>query len=321
MLQHQSVGRCTTLLLGAIIVSLSLAGCGKVSEEAQTTAKSAVSSDAKAIIGQSEKMRLIAAQLDFQVRIDTGAANTSLHAIELQVEGGASDKMQDNIGKTLHFTTENEAGEQRRLAAKILKTTTVNNAQGSEVRYLVELDIGFEGQHRLVAVNLRDRSHMDYKLLIGRNWLAGRYVVDVAEKRLIGPTAFINVKEAELTFKTRIDTGAVENSLHAIDLNIDDEDPTNMDNNIGKWLNFTTENERGEEKRLRARIVDTSLIRNAQGSEVRYMVELTLGEPGLEYPVKVNLKDRGQMSNKLLIGRNWLQGHYLVDVTLDKSSD
>lgn len=266
-------------------------------------------------------MRLITAQLDFQARIDTGAANTSLHAIDLQVEGGASDKMQDNIGKTLHFTTENEAGEQRRLAAKILKTTTVNNAQGSEVRYLVELDIGFEGQHRLVAVNLRDRSHMDYKLLIGRNWLAGRYVVDVAEKRLIGPTAFINVKEAELTFKTRIDTGAVENSLHAVDIKIDDEDPTNMDNNIGKWLNFTTENERGEEKRLRARIVDTSLIRNAQGSEVRYMVELTLGEPGLEYPVKVNLKDRSQMSNKLLIGRNWLQGHYLVDVTLDKSSD
>ncbi|MFB2780306.1 RimK/LysX family protein [Shewanella mangrovisoli] len=321
MLQHHSVGRCTTLLLGAVIASFSLVGCGKVSEEAQMTAKSAVSSDAKTIIGQSEKMRLIAAQLDFQARIDTGAANTSLHAIDLQVEGGASDKMQDNIGKTLHFTTENEAGEQRRLAAKILKTTTVNNAQGSEVRYLVELDIGFEGQHRLVAVNLRDRSHMDYKLLIGRNWLAGRYVVDVAEKRLIGPTAFINVKEAELTFKTRIDTGAVENSLHAVDIKIDDEDPTNMDNNIGKWLNFTTENERGEEKRLRARIVDTSLIRNAQGSEVRYMVELTLGEPGLEYPVKVNLKDRSQMSNKLLIGRNWLQGHYLVDVTLDKSSD
>ena len=114
-------------------------------------------------------------------------------------------------------------------------------------------------------------------------------------------------------FRTRIDTGAVENSLHALDLNVANG-VDDMDANIGKMLSFTTENEKGVSHRVQAMIVETSLIRNAQGSEIRYMVELTVGEPGQEYKVKVNLRDRSKMSYKLLIGRNWLQGHYLVDV-------
>ncbi len=87
-----------------------------------------------------------------------------------------------------------------------------------------------------------------------------------------------------------------------------------MEANVGKMLSFMTENEQGVSHKVKARIVETSLIRNAQGSEVRYMVELNIGEPGSEYKVKVNLRDRSKMSYKLLIGRNWLQGHYLVDV-------
>jgi hypothetical protein len=33
-----------------------------------------------------------------------------------------------------------------------------------------------------IYVNLRDRSHMNYKLLIGRNFLKHNYIVDVSEK-------------------------------------------------------------------------------------------------------------------------------------------
>ena len=42
---------------------------------------------------------------------------------------------------------------------------------------------------------------------------------------------------------------------------------------------------------------------------------LSVGEPGQEFQVDVNLKDRSKMGHKLLIGRNWLQGHYMVDVS------
>ncbi|WP_110458043.1 RimK/LysX family protein [Shewanella algidipiscicola] len=268
----------------------------------------------KEIIGQTAQLSVEEVGLIYDARMDTGAANTSLHAIDLEIEGGSAAKMKDNIGKTLWFTTQNEAGEARRLSAKIIQVSTVKNSQGRETRYMVSLNVGFDGKERQVKVNLRDRSHMDYRLLVGRNWLKDHYIVDVAEKQLIGPVAMINIVETGLQYKTRIDTGAVENSLHAVDLKIEGgvED---MEKNVGKMIAFTTENEQGERQRVRSRIVETSLIRNAQGSEIRYMVELNVGEPGKEYKTKVNLRDRSKMTNKLLIGRNWLQGHYMVDVS------
>ncbi|MPY24277.1 hypothetical protein FM037_16290 [Shewanella psychropiezotolerans] len=267
----------------------------------------------KTIIGPTAQMSVVETKLAFEARIDTGAVNTSLNAFDLQVEGGSAKKMKDNVGKMLHFTTENASGERQRLSAPIVRTSTVSNSQGRETRYMVWLHVGFDGKERKVLVNLRDRSHMDYKLLIGRSWLKGKYLVDVSDKKVIGPVAPIHIIETGLMFKTRIDTGAVENSLHAVDLKVDNG-VDNMNENIGKMLSFTTENEKGVSHRVKAMIVETSLIRNAQGSEIRYMVELNVGEPGQEYKVKVNLRDRSKMSYKLLIGRNWLQGHYLVDV-------
>lgn len=269
----------------------------------------------KAVIGSTAIMSVDETGLRYDARIDTGAANTSLNAFDLKIEGGSAKRMKDNIGKMIWFTTQNGKGEQKRLSSKIVKTSTVSNSQGTETRYIVALNVGFDGKSRQVHVNLRQREHMDYKLLIGRNWLKDRYVVDVAEKRLIGSVAPISIVETGLVFETRIDSGAVENSLHAVDLKVEGgvED---MELNVGKMLYFTTENEKGESHRIHARIVETSLIRNAQGSEIRYMVELNVGEPGLEYKVKVNLRDRSKMTNKLLIGRNWLQGHYLVDVSM-----
>ncbi|MFT5235900.1 MAG: hypothetical protein ACI90A_001264 [Shewanella sp.] len=268
----------------------------------------------KAIIGSTVNMSVSESGLNYQARIDTGAGNTSLHAYDLEVEGGSAKKMKDNVGKMLMFTTENAVGEKKRLKSKIIKTSTVSNSQGRETRYMVELHVGEIGHEKKVQVNLRDRSHMDYKLLIGRNWLKDEYIVDVSDKKVIGSVAPISIVETGIMFKTRIDTGAVENSLHAVDLHVENG-VADMDKNVGKILSFTTANEKGETQRVHAMIIETSLIRNAQGSEVRYMVELTVGEKGQEYKVKVNLRDRSKMSHKLLIGRNWLQGHYLVDVS------
>ncbi|MCL1143044.1 RimK/LysX family protein [Shewanella gaetbuli] len=270
----------------------------------------------KQILKQVEVMTVSKSGLMYEARIDTGAAKSSLHAYDLKIIGGESEKMQHNIGKMIEFTTENERGEKQRLQSKIVSTSTVRNSQGIETRYIVKLEIGFADGLKEVEVNLRNRSHMDYKLLIGRNFLKHDYIVDVSEKKTIGPTAKISIVETGLLFSTRIDTGAVENSLHAVNMRIENEDKQDKENNVGKMLTFTTMNEKGDKVDVRTKIRDTSLIRNAQGSEVRYLVRLAVGEPGEEFFVDVNLKDRSKMGHKLLIGRNWLQGHYLVDVSL-----
>ncbi|GGB58951.1 RimK/LysX family protein [Shewanella inventionis] len=266
------------------------------------------------LLRQVESMTVDNSGLMFKARIDTGAVNTSLHAVDLHIIGGASEQMKHNIGKMIEFTTENEQGQKQRMQAEIVSTSKVKNAQGIETRYMVKLDVGHPGDLHKVYVNLRDRSHMNYKLLIGRNFIKKGYVVDVAHNKTIGPVATLSIKQTGLLFDTRIDTGAGQNSLHAVNIQVENEDTVNIDNNIGKIITFTTENEKGEQVELRTKIRSTALIRNAQGTESRYTVRLNVGVPGEEYLVDVNLADRTKMGYKLLIGRNWLQGRYIVDV-------
>lgn len=114
----------------------------------------------------------------FLARVDTGAARTSVHAADIVVEGGAAE-MAEDVGKTIRFVLAGEDGAARPMSAVIASVQRVRNSQGSELRYAVPLRISWKGVEKTVEVNLRDRSAMDYKLLIGRDWLKGTALVDV----------------------------------------------------------------------------------------------------------------------------------------------
>ncbi|MCW8329411.1 RimK/LysX family protein [Photobacterium sp. SDRW27] len=135
----------------------------------------------KSVVGQIETIKVHELEMDFQARIDTGAATTSIHATDITVNGEEPDSedMRDHLGEMVEFTSINENGDKATYKGKIIKVSKIRNAQGVERRYAVKMDLGWNGEHKTVAVNLRDRSKLDYKLLIGRNWLSGDYVVDV----------------------------------------------------------------------------------------------------------------------------------------------
>ncbi|MCE2596561.1 RimK/LysX family protein [Motilimonas cestriensis] len=138
----------------------------------------------------------------------------------------------------------------------------------------------------------------------------------VAEKRSVGPVEYIKVTELDnFKFLTRIDTGANTTSIHAFDIKVNN-DAGKMKANIGKTVTFTTMNEKKEFRTYQAQIVDVVTIRNSIAKEQRYQVELSLSWRGESKKVVVNLSDRKKMSYKLLIGRNWLQGDYVVDVEM-----
>ncbi|WP_163933210.1 RimK/LysX family protein [Paraferrimonas sp. SM1919] len=130
-------------------------------------------------IGPTEILSVRQSGLEYHARIDTGAVETSLHAIDMHVIDGVDDKKK-NVGKTIEFTSLNEDGQSVAISAVIVETSRIRNSQGEEIRYMVELDVGYKGLERKIKVNLRDRSKMSYKLLIGRNWLKDNYVVNVA---------------------------------------------------------------------------------------------------------------------------------------------
>lgn len=132
----------------------------------------------KKLVGAVERMSVIATGLDYQARIDTGARTTSLHAVDIIVEQAEQEK-QKNIGKFVTFTTLNEQGAEKILRMKISDVTKISNAQGIEYRYMVKMNLLWKNCQKKIDINLRDRSQMKYKLLIGRDWLHGDYLVDV----------------------------------------------------------------------------------------------------------------------------------------------
>ena len=151
--------------LSFILIALLLVGCTHTSND-------------KMVIGETARISLTEPGIEYLARIDTGARVTSVHALDMKVSGGVSDK-KDNVGKMVTFSTENEKGERREITTKIIDVAKVRNAQGVEYRYVVDLKLGWKDMAKGGEVNLRDRSAMSYKLLIGRNWLSKDFIVDV----------------------------------------------------------------------------------------------------------------------------------------------
>jgi hypothetical protein len=154
------------LLIFSLLLMLA-SGCGHL----ETT---------KATIGKTARIKITEANLEYLARIDTGARITSVHALNIVVQDGETDKTK-NIGKSISFDTANEKGESKQIFTKIVDVGEVRNAQGIEYRYVVDLKLNWNGVNRSGLVNLRDRSAMSYKLLIGRNWLGEDFKVDVSK--------------------------------------------------------------------------------------------------------------------------------------------
>ena len=132
----------------------------------------------KRIIGQECWVHIEELNLEYLARVDTGATTTSLHATDFMIIDG-TDNPQENIGKTVNFLTLSTGGEYKSLEAEIVQVQTVFTARGSEKRYMVWLTVTANGISKKILVNLRDRSRMKYKLLMGRDWLAQDFLVDV----------------------------------------------------------------------------------------------------------------------------------------------
>jgi hypothetical protein len=117
--------------------------------------------------------------LAFRARVDTGAERCSLHVAEWEIRDPAPE-MAENVGKTIRFRLENRCGKSWWLERQIAEVALVRTSEREELRYMVPLKLCLHGVQREVLVSLNDRSEMQYAMLVGRNYLAGQFVVDVA---------------------------------------------------------------------------------------------------------------------------------------------
>ncbi len=124
------------------------------------------------VLGAVERVRVLPWDVTFEARVDTGAAKSSLAATELRV-----------IGREVEFRFPGaHLGDKVRLP--VVRWVEVRTNLGREKRPLVQLEICVGGQRFHTLVNLDDRSGLKYPMLLGRETLRGRFLVDVGSTHL-----------------------------------------------------------------------------------------------------------------------------------------
>lgn len=137
---------------------------------------------AKQVSGYIEKVVIYPGALQVKAKIDTGALNTSLHCT-------SCDQTFERDGKEwVRFSVTNWRGESIELERPVIGRTAITRHFGkSQDRLVISLPVCLGGVLKEREVNVVDRSNFNYQMLIGRNFLAGDFVVDPDAKYLLSP--------------------------------------------------------------------------------------------------------------------------------------
>lgn len=133
---------------------------------------------------------------------------------------------------------------------------------------------------------------------------------------VLGETAVITEETTGVAYMARVDTGAAVSSVHVGpgDMEIVDASPE-PEKNIAKPVRLRLDNGEGTGAWIETRIEDYVQVRSANGAEHRYRVKLPLRCGEVVKEAIVNLNDRSEMTYKFLLGRDFIQDDFLVDVS------
>ena len=122
----------------------------------------------KPVIGAEEYVSILPYGFMVPARIDTGAATTSLDARNMCVKDS-----------TVTFTLPPGWGGAT-ITASIVDWKYIRTSGSRQKRPVVEMELSIASKRLRVRVNLNDRSHMRYPMLIGRNVITGNFLVDTS---------------------------------------------------------------------------------------------------------------------------------------------
>ncbi|MDF2153690.1 ATP-dependent zinc protease [Vibrio sp. CAU 1672] len=133
------------------------------------------------VLGSIEKVTLDSIQQTFDARIDTGAATSSLNAIDIE-------EFERNGKNWVRFhlddNTKSEQERQTWVEAPIVRYVKIRQATNEELerRAVVELWVKVGKIHEKAQFTLADRSQMNHPVLLGREFMRDIAVVDVSKK-------------------------------------------------------------------------------------------------------------------------------------------
>jgi hypothetical protein len=119
--------------------------------------------------------------LQLTAKLDTGAETASLHAYDMR-------RYRRDGRRRVSFTARNAQGEALQFDLPVVRIVKIReHGNRQQERPIVRLGICLGRNYRLAEVNLVDRSGFDYRLLIGRKFLAGNVIVDPSRAWLLAP--------------------------------------------------------------------------------------------------------------------------------------
>lgn len=110
------------------------------------------------------------------VKIDTGAYTSSLHCESIE-------KLDGNMVSFVLLDEQHSQYNGRRFTLPIVKETQVKSSSGhSEDRLVIKTSIKILNEEFDIFLTLANREDMKYPVLLGRKFLANKFIVDVRLK-------------------------------------------------------------------------------------------------------------------------------------------
>ena len=154
-------------------------------------------SNAAEVVGWLEKVVVQAdgASLLMKAKIDSGAQTTSIHAKGYQLF--------DKDGqKWVRFNVANFEGEEINFERPVVRTAKIKRHFGEyQERPVVMLGLCLDNIYVETEVNLVDREGLNYKLLVGRKYLAGKFLIDSGNTFIVQPRCDVRTPKRKGTAK------------------------------------------------------------------------------------------------------------------------
>jgi len=135
----------------------------------------------KLIIGRTEIIDLPELGMyNIEAKIDTGADTSVLHCEDFEIT-----EKNDQRFITCHIKPHLEDEEILTIIFPIHRERVVKSSFGqTETRHIFVTKIRMFDQLYDIKLSLRDRSSMSYPMLLGRNFISKKFLVDVSKKNL-----------------------------------------------------------------------------------------------------------------------------------------
>lgn len=132
-------------------------------------------------VGWVEPVRVYPVDFLLDAKVDTGADSCSVHAENITT-------FKKGKKHFVRFEMLNRFGKRQTLEREVLSHTKIKTKDGKfQVRPVVRVGLCLSNNLEFVACNLVDRSNFQYPILVGRNYLAGKFLVDSSDSYLTNP--------------------------------------------------------------------------------------------------------------------------------------